>query len=93
MNWHVVSFDRKGDPSRNYDMIFLGKVHQIYKEVGEPAGFAVFERLRPGESLHAYYFSPIAAEHCQSLIDDHLGFDRGTSCPDDSRFLLGDESV
>ncbi len=92
MSWYVVSFDRRADPGRNYDMKFLSKALQKYKEAGEPRGFAVFERLLPGEYLHAYYFSPVSAPYCQSLIDDHLGFDRGASCPEDAKFLLGDES-
>jgi len=93
MSWYVVSFDRRADPSRNYDMIFLGKVVQKYKEAGEPRGFAVFERLLPGEYLHAYYFSPVSVPYCRSLIDDHLGFDRGASCPEDAKFLMGDENI
>ncbi len=90
MSWYVVSFDRRSDPGRDYDMIFLSKVLQKYKEAGEPSGFAVFERFLPGGHLHAYYFSPVSASYCQTLIDDHLGLDRGASCPEDSKFLLGD---
>jgi hypothetical protein len=93
MSWSVVSFDRRADPSRNYDMMFLSRVLEKYREAGEPRGFAVFERLLPGEHLHAYYFSPVSVPYCQSLIDDHLGFDRGESRPEDAKFLLGDERV
>ena len=67
MGWWVVSFDRREDPGRDYDMIFLSKVFQKYKQAGEPSGFAVYERLRRGEHLHAYYFSPLSVSYCQSL--------------------------
>ena len=54
MIWAVVSFDRRGDPGRNYDMIFLNKMLKIYNDAGKPKGFALYDGLLAGEHLHAY---------------------------------------
>lgn len=94
MSWYRIVFNPNTEtPDGNYEGNFLGEANRIYQEAGEPAGLGVFEIFRPNDSLHAYYFSPIAAEHCKALIESHSGSAWGKPPPEDAEWVLGHENA
>ena len=63
MNWHELRFPEDVDPFDDADK-FIRHAEEIYRDVGSPADFCVFQEYNE-ESSRVFYFSPAATRHCR----------------------------
>ena len=91
MNEYVVAFNTNAlPPDGSFQRSFLAQAEMTYQIHDEPKDFAVYEGLYGGVLL--YYFSPVAAELCKTLIDNYSGVVMENSLPDGAVLRVGKES-
>ena len=95
MAWHVVVFDLDRDqaPGLEPQMAFYLQVEQIYERLNKPEGFALFDKWDVEKMLYAFFFSPVASEHCDELIRSHSGTVWDKPIPEDAVCKIGDNNV
>lgn len=71
MTWVKVVFWRFANKAESVDLDLIARAEKRDKELGDPPGFAIFDRRLPhseGEYWE-YYFSPVAASACKGMLE------------------------
>jgi hypothetical protein len=71
MSWYKVAFDEDAN-QQEIDGLF-SKTTEKHIRSGGDKGFAVFSEVMPTDKglLTVFYYSPVAAQHCQQLLADY----------------------
>lgn len=90
MPWIKVIYRHPQDC--DVDVLLLALAERRDKELGNPSGFAVFDRRLPDSDgeVFEYYFSPVAASACAGMLASFLPELCDKPDPEGLRIAYGD---